>query len=501
MVLKNVNLIPASFAEIDPQSDNNLYTRGKLDVFYTGLTADRRLFTEAFSSKLLKTIAYTPVVSHYNAEKDDFEGHATEQDIYGLVDPMVPPTLVEHDGHTWARCDVILYTGRPGQVGEIASKIIGHAQSLELRPETLKYKIHRDTQGNFENLEFLEGEFTGVSVLGNDQKPAFTGSHFFEALPPETFTRGKEMNLTIQEFAKLSWGEKVGMIFDALRVQYGENFWTIQDVYDNNVVYTVYQQDDNRIHMYRMKYKMTDEAVSFTSEPEEVHPSYEKLSVQDFAETERKTKPEDEGVNLDIQEETQPEPQPEQPEQPSEPAEPEPQNQDPEPESQEPAPQDPESQEQEPSADPEPAEDPAPESEPEPQADPDPEENNPSDPGQLSVEAGQKGSNNEETVSTPASTLSSAEQQELAAYRKEKKIGLINSYADMLNGDTLQEYVAKVDEYSYEELKSTLDALFVVAARNKAPKAEHVSTFTTWYPSTPKGQDGYAAYIGDLLKK
>lgn len=499
MVLKNFNLIPASFAEIDPPSETSLYTRGKLDVFYTGMTADHRLFTKAFSAKLLTTIAYAPVVSHYNEATDDFEGHADEQDIYGLVDPMVPPTFVEHDGQTWARCDVILYTGRPGRVGEIASKIIGHAQSLELRPETLKYKINRDAQGNFENLEFLEGEFTGVSVLGKDQEPAFTGSHFFEALPPETFTRGKEMNLTIQEFAKLSWGEKVGMLFDALHEQYGDNFWMIQDVYDNNVVYTVYEESDNRIHMYRMKYKMTDEAVSFTSEPEEVHPSYEKLSVQEgeFVESEKKTNPEEEGVNLDIQEETKPEPEPEPEPEPNPEPEPEPEPES-EPESQPEEPENGENGEPGEGENQEAGE--QPEAEPEQNADPEPSEN--PDAGQLSVEAGQKGSENEETVSTPASTLSSDEQQELAAYRKEKKIGLINSYADMLSEETLQEYVAKVDEYSYEALKSELDSLFVAAARNKAPKAEqHTSTFT-WYPSTPKGnKDGYAAYIGDLLHK
>lgn len=498
VVIKDVNLIPASFAEVCPQLNSDLYTRGKLDVFYVGETPDHRKFTDEFSKKLIQSIAYTPVVSHYNEETDDFEGHAEEQDIYGLVDPMVPPTFVEHDGATWARCDVILYTKRPDKTGEIASKIIGHAQSLELRPDTLKYKINRDAQGNFKNLEFLDGQFIGVSVLGNDQQPAFTGSHFFEALPAETFIRGKEMTLTIQEFAKLSWGEQIDLLSQALYKEYGEDFWCIIDVYDNMVVYRVYDEEAQRIRMYRMKYKLDDETVSFKSEPEEVHPSYEKLELIDT--DGKKRCPENEGVNLDIADE----------------------------ENEEESATSSDSDESEESSDSENSADSgeaanaesneSSESESETTSE---SENNASDEGgsdnedenggssegsepeNLSLEeAGQKGSDEENNTTTTVS-LSNAEQAELAAYRKEKKIGLINSYADVLAAEDVKNLIDNVDTYTLETLKPVLDDLFVTATRKKeAVKPEaHTSNFT-WYPSTPKGNKSeYAEYIGNLLKK
>lgn len=512
VVIKDVNLIPASFAEVCPQLNSDLYTRGKLDVFYVGETPDHRKFTDEFSKKLIQSIAYTPVVSHYNEEKDDFEGHAEEQDIYGLVDPMVPPTFVEHDGATWARCDVILYTKRPDKTGEIASKIIGHAQSLELRPDTLKYKINRDAQGNFKNLEFLDGQFIGVSVLGKDQQPAFTGSHFFEALPAETFIRGKEMTLTIQEFAKLSWGEQIDLLSQALYNQYGENFWCIIDVYDNMVVYRVYDEEAQRIRMYRMKYKLDAETVSFKSEPEEVHPSYEKLALIDT--DGKKRCPENEGVNLDIADEenkeepaTPSEPEdPEEPSDPEDPAEPEDPNDPKDPE--DPAePVDPEPTEPSEPSEPgeattEPENNESGETEPG-NEDEDGASSEGSDPKNLSLEeAGQKGSD-EENNSTTTVSLSNAEQAELAAYRKEKKIGLINSYADVLAAEDIKNLIDNVDTYTLETLKPVLDALFVTATRKKeAVKPEaHASNFT-WYPSTPKGNKSeYAEYIGNLLKK
>jgi len=491
--INNVNLIPASFVEIAPQTSDSLYTRGILDVFYVGETADHRVFTKEFSDNLLKSIAYTPVVSHYDAEKDDFEGHAAQQEIYGLVDPMVPPTYVEHDGATWARCETILYTERPDKVGEIASKIIGHAQSLELHPDSLKYRINRDVHGNFKNLEFLDGKFVGVSVLGKDQEPAFTGSHFFEALPAEAFARGKEMTLTIQEFAKLSWGEKADYIANALYAKYGDNFWCIRDVYDNAVVYSVYDEESNSIRLYRCKYKLDGEKAELTSEPEEVHPSYEKLSVEDPSTlaSKKSLEEDNEDIQLQIEAEENAEPAPEQTPEPDPKSEPEP----------------------EPTSDPEPDPDPTPTEEPTVDPTPDPESNSdssesnsetPEEPGQATLVADPKGLDNEEEKPTATSTLSDSERIELEAYRKAKKIELINSYSADLSADEVKELVAKVDEYSFEALEAELNARFVANARKKreeAPAAPAASF--KWYPSTPKSgtNNELAAYIGDLLHK
>lgn len=211
---------PATLSDFSTDNALENFTRGKLKVFYKGETADHRYFSDEFSEQLVKTLPYTPVVSHYDKEKDDFVGHATEQDIYGIVDPCVEPSFeTDDDGKEWCVCDVVLYTERPGEVGEIASKIIGHKQSLELDPKTVKYNVNYDERRHFKNIEFTAGTFIGVSVLGDSQSPAFTGSEFFtynedfenkmkilkdycERKNDSTDNGGSQMNL--QEFMKLS---------------------------------------------------------------------------------------------------------------------------------------------------------------------------------------------------------------------------------------------------------------------------------------------------------
>ena len=80
--------IPATLVfSQEEHKETERFTRGKLRVFYKGETPDHRLFTESFSNKVIESLPYTPIVSYYDEEKDDFVGHATEQSIYGIVDP------------------------------------------------------------------------------------------------------------------------------------------------------------------------------------------------------------------------------------------------------------------------------------------------------------------------------------------------------------------------------------------------------------------------------
>ena len=163
----------------DNNNENERFSRGKLKVFYKGETADHRLFSDDFGNEVIKSLPYTPIVSYYDEDKGDFVGHATNQSIYGIVDPCGEISFEEIDGETWAVCDTVYYTERPDKVGEIAKKIEGHSQSLELDPTTVKYVVNYDSKRHFKNIEFTAGKFVGVSVLGKDQKPAFTGSAFF----------------------------------------------------------------------------------------------------------------------------------------------------------------------------------------------------------------------------------------------------------------------------------------------------------------------------------
>lgn len=214
---------PAQLSDFAKDTVQENFSRGRLKVFYKGETADHRFFSDSFSEELIKSLPYTPIVSYYDEEKEDFVGHATEQQILGIVDPCVEPSFQEdEDGKVWCICDCVFYTERPDRVGDLAKKIEGHKQSLELDPSSVQYKINYDEKKHFKNIEFTAGKFVGVSVLGNDQKPAFTGSTFFacdenfeskmkilreyceKQNDPQT-EGGNEMNL--QEFMKLSWGE------------------------------------------------------------------------------------------------------------------------------------------------------------------------------------------------------------------------------------------------------------------------------------------------------
>lgn len=162
------------------ESNNPLYSFAKLKIFYVGQTGDRRLFTKKFSDGLIKTLPYVPVVGYYNEEKEDFEGHKPDiQHIYGMVPEDTGVEYIKEDGKEYAVCDVILYTGRKDKTGQIAQKIVGKQHSLELNPEDIEYKVNKDGNGKIKNIEFTKGSLLGLSILGDDENPAFSGSGFF----------------------------------------------------------------------------------------------------------------------------------------------------------------------------------------------------------------------------------------------------------------------------------------------------------------------------------
>lgn len=187
--------IPAFVEELTQDAANAKYSRAKLKMYYVGETVDHRVFTKDFSDKLVSTIAYTPVVGFYSVADEDFVGHNNVQHIYGIVPADAEVSYVEDhaQGVTFAVTDVILYTGRPDEIGTVASKIVGKQHSLELDPKTVKYNINRDEAGNFKNIEFTEGELIGLSVLGDNDTPAFSGSEFFSAVElPEFITEDNQ---------------------------------------------------------------------------------------------------------------------------------------------------------------------------------------------------------------------------------------------------------------------------------------------------------------------
>ena len=277
----------SDFAAVnDDDTPNEVFSRGKLKVFYKGETADHRYFSDAFAEKLLKSLPYTPIVSYYDEEAKDFRGHSPEQAIYGIVDPCRQPHFEkDEDGKEWCVCDVVIYTERAGKIGEIAKQIVGHKQSLE-RTDA-KYVINYDAHRHFKNIEFTDGKFVGVSVLGNDQEPAFTGSQFFTAEAQETLEAklkllrdycsqaaqenldqkektsngGFSMQITnYSEFRKLTWGETATKLDETLTKEYGNEAYTsIEDREDGFVYVKFYSYLDGSVSLYRIQYSLADD--------------------------------------------------------------------------------------------------------------------------------------------------------------------------------------------------------------------------------------------------
>ena len=286
---------PAYLSNFSKDTVQENFSRGKLKVFYKGETADHRYFSEAFSQELIKTLPYTPIVSYYDEEKDDFVGHATEQQVLGIVDPCIAPSFEkDENGIEWCVCDVVLYTERPDKVGDLAQKIVGHKQSLELDPNTVKYIINYDEKMHFKNVEFTAGKFVGVSVLGNDQKPAFTGSEFFTCNSQfedkmkilreyceskhDQLAGGNEMNL--QEFMKLSWGDISLKVAESICQEYGNEWYTCMvDMYEDSAIVRFYSYLDSTNKLMRVQYSIDENGNVILGNLNEVHITYEDVNV------------------------------------------------------------------------------------------------------------------------------------------------------------------------------------------------------------------------------
>ena len=109
----------------------------------------------------------------------------------------------------------------------MAKKIVGKSHSLELNPADTKYKVNKDSKGNFIDLEFTEGSLLGLSVLGDDEKPAFSGSEFFKEEGRIVIL--KKIFKNLKDFADKKRGEKheirkVQRVFTIHQKSYDEQY-------------------------------------------------------------------------------------------------------------------------------------------------------------------------------------------------------------------------------------------------------------------------------------
>ena len=286
--------VPAQVLEI-PNSNfnltykNDLVTLVKLRVFYQGLTKDRRLFTEDFSKKLLTSLPQTPVVGYWDQEKEDFVGHNHTQFIYGYVPENAKFGFeTDPDGTKWAVTEIVLFTGRGDSIGKVAQKIIGKKHSLELDSSSMKYAVRRNPDGQLQHIELEDGKFVGLSVLGDNQTPAFEGSAFFTEKGIKTCELGKcveevkekysvflsntdkqvggeDVNKTettlpaeiiseLQKFMRVTEDEMAKGIMEAAYNKFGNNIFVVQWSSVDDMIVFMDMADGN---YYRAKFYMT----------------------------------------------------------------------------------------------------------------------------------------------------------------------------------------------------------------------------------------------------
>lgn len=207
-----------SFGETQGLTQNQYVTQAKLKVFYIGKTGDNRVFTKQFSDQLLQTLPGTPVVAYYDEDKDDFIGHNGVQYVFGYVPEAATISYMEDGGATFAVTDVLLFTGRQDNIGQVATKIIGKSHSLELDPGTVEYTIVRANK-SIESITFTKGHFIGLSVLGDNEQPAFAGSSFF--------TEGNELKAFVDSFQEFK--KEVEFLKSGGKLMQDENLLPIQE--------------------------------------------------------------------------------------------------------------------------------------------------------------------------------------------------------------------------------------------------------------------------------
>lgn len=494
-----MKIIPSSVPVFiqDLESQNGKYSKAKLKVFYVGETPDHRLFSKNFAEEVVKTLPLTPVVGYYDEDDGDFVGHNKTQYVYGLV-PETAEFAFETDdnGVEWLVTDVILYTERKDNIGEVAKKIVGKQHSLELNPDTLKYKINRDQYGRFKNIEFQQGEFVGLSVLGDAETPAFTNSGFFtadtefQAFAAEchqnfdrflTFLNKNGGNIEVMEFSFNQFLEKVA---EAAKMTMQEFQQKIYQWLDNNGVFgclventedyaIVCVYEESGCNLYKYTISNNDGEISLGNR-EQVFVRYvtqNELDAEAFAKkNEDDDKPQDNG-----------EPNPEDAPAENKPAEDEGKDDD----------DDADDEDKKKNNFVDNAADENPEGVSNATQIQGVQEETPTD------EVG------EAAASFSATTLTDSERLELEEFRKQAKINAVNEYKGDVDDETIAQYIANIDNYSIDELHNELNRVFREQVKVKLAQAPADNSMTvTAFQIISKGSEAYNENDpADVIKK
>ncbi len=271
--------IPAVIESFSTETTSSHVSRGKLKVFSIGKTQDIRVFTKEFAESLMKSLPGTPIVAYFDNEKQDFLGHNDTQYVYGYVPEDAVPEFIEEGNTTWAIVDVNLFTERDDNIGEVAKQIIGKSQSLELNPDTVDWELVY-INGKLEKIIFKEGSFYGLSVLGDDQTPAFEGAGFFKPEIIESLKSfslgngGKKMEKN--EFLSLGCEDKRAKFYEIIKEQTNKQDFYVVDFTEDEVIIREYAENSSKLLI--ANYTWVGETEYSVGDFEECIPTYTRIS-------------------------------------------------------------------------------------------------------------------------------------------------------------------------------------------------------------------------------
>ena len=238
----------------DVTNYNEVLSKARCRIFYTGANRNGTFITEEFAEKLVQTLPYVPVKGIYDTMKDDYTDHGRERyegRIYGIVPENPNFAWEKHldvDGveRTYACTDVYLFTGLYKQE---AFDIVGKSQSMELYVDSIEGEWQFINGKRF--FVFTEGRFLGLQTLGEDYEPCFEGASFYtlvdsvKALMDDLKNTDvfQKQNLGGEKYMnfKLSDNQKYNMIWSLLNPRFNEENdyimdYAVCDVYDTYAV-------------------------------------------------------------------------------------------------------------------------------------------------------------------------------------------------------------------------------------------------------------------------
>lgn len=238
----------------DITSYNEVLSKARCRIFYTGANRNGTYITDEFANKLISSLPYVPVKGIYDTMKDDFTDHGRERyegRIYGIVPENPNFAWEEHldiDGvkRTYACVDVLLFTGIYKQE---AFDIVQKAQSMELYADSIEGEWQFINGKRF--FVFTEGRFLGLQALGEDYEPCFEGAAFYTLVDSiktlvtdlENSDIFQKQNLGGEKHMnfKLSDNQKYNMLWTLLNPRFNEENeyimdYAVCDVYDGYAV-------------------------------------------------------------------------------------------------------------------------------------------------------------------------------------------------------------------------------------------------------------------------